>query len=100
MAAPPDRVQRLVYGCPRKGIMPPSSLQVTHAPPGIEMGVWCSYARLLVARQRLAWGFDAGAVLGVVPSGPPLSLLPPLPLLRLRPQGIFEEPPDQRAPVR
>ena len=25
-----------------------------------------------------AWGFDAGAALGVVPSSPPLSLLPPL----------------------
>jgi hypothetical protein len=35
-----------------------------------------------------------GFVLGVVPTGPPL------PLLRLRPQGIFEESPDQRGSVR
>ena len=43
---------------------------------------------------------SGGFVLGVVPSGPPLALLPPLPFLRFRPQGIFEESPDQRASVR
>ena len=50
--------------------------------------------------SALAWGFNARAVLGVVPSSPPLPLLPPLSLLRLSAQDFFEEPPDQLAPVR